>query len=828
MSLLSKIHAFQSQFNKTTGERPSVEFLNQYYGMLEAYCGQASFAVVLLALTLGYFGAPLFLWALLIVGYLFITGYPLWLVGAALGAFVLFLIPPLRQIISSVIMKIMKGVLPNISDTERTALEAGVVWCEGELFSGNPDINKLMDQPYPKLSADEQAFMDGPVEEVCKLMDDWKIWKTRKISEEVFELLKKGKFFGMIVPKEYGGLGFSALANSAVIGKLSSRSVCASITVMVPNSLGPAELLIHYGTQAQKDRYLSKLANGQEIPCFGLTEPGAGSDAGSLTSSATLFKGDDGKIYMKLNWQKRWITLAAISTVIGLAFRLYDPENLLGKGEDLGITCALIPSSNEGVVIGRRHDPLGVPFYNCPTEGKDVVVNAEDAIIGGLDGAGKGWSMLMDCLGAGRGISLPAQCTGGAKFAARVVSNHAVLRKQFGISIGKFEGVEEPMARIAGSAYYLEAMRMYTLSALDQGISPPVVTAIAKYNATEDFRKIVNDSMDIMGGAGISMGPKNLIAIPYIACPIGITVEGANILTRTLMIFGQGALRAHPYAFKEVDAVEKGDLKAFDKAFWGHIGHIVRNLCRSIVLSTTHGLLAGRGGFSGKAGRYVQKLKWASASFAIMSDLAMGILGGKLKFKEKLTGRYADILSQMYIATAVLRKFKADGEREEDLPYLEYSMDLCFSKIQKAFDGIFDNFIPPFKLIKVWSNYNSLATEPSDAITHKLSKLIQTDSEQRDRITAGIFYPTNESDQLWRQEKAFKLVSEASAIEKKIKKAVGNKTLPKKRVKDLVDLAVEKGVITASEKETIAESIKWRWDTIQVDDFSAEEFVSRS
>ncbi len=808
----------------------NVEFLNQYHGFFSEQCGSLIAGFILLLLLLGYVGAPLFIWAVAVVGVAFVLGFPLPVIAVVAVLFAVFIIVPIRKaILSSVIMKVMKGILPAISDTERTALEAGVVWGEGELFSGKPNVKKLMDEPYPQLTDEERNFINGPVEKACEMLSDWEVWRTRKIPKPVFDLLKKEKFFGMIIPKEYGGLGFSAYAHSEVIAKMSSRCVTAGITVMVPNSLGPGELLTHYGTQAQKDKYLKRLAEGDELPCFGLTEPGAGSDAGSLTSSGVLFKGEDGKIYIKLNWKKRWITLAAISTVIGLAFRLKDPENLLGTGGgDLGITCALIPADTKGVDIGRRHDPMGSPFYNCPTEGHDVVVNAEDAIIGGLEGAGGGWQMLMESLGAGRGISLPGQCAGGAKFAARVVSNHATCRKQFGLSIGKFEGVEEPIARIAGGAYFLEAMRMYTLSALDQGIKPAVVTAIAKYNATETFRSIVNDSMDVLGGAGISMGPKNLMSIPYIMAPIGVTVEGANILTRTLMIFGQGALRAHPYAFKEVDAVEKNDLSAFDKAFWGHIGHIVSNLCRSIVLSVTRGYFSSRSGFSGKAGRYVQKLRWTSASFAIMSDMAMGVLGGSLKFKEKLTGRYADILSYMYIATAVLRKYKADGYKKEDLPFVEYSLDHCFSEIQEAFDGIFGNFIAPFKPLRIWSKLNLLASPPSDKVQHKLSKLIQTDSEQRDRITNGIYFPSSESDALFCQERAFKLVKKAEAIEKKIKVAVKSKLLPKKRVKDLLDLALEKNVITKAEKEVVAESEKCRWDVIQVDDFTEDEFTSRS
>ncbi|HEY8279843.1 MAG TPA: acyl-CoA dehydrogenase, partial [Bdellovibrionota bacterium] len=514
------------------------------YGILADHCCLTFAIAASVIFVLGFQGAPLFLWTLAGAGLMFAHGasQTCWIVCGAIA--VLFNVPPLRAVvISTWVMKFMKGILPTISETERVAIEAGVVWAEGELFSGKPNFRRLLDEPYPSLTPEEQAFIDGPTQKLCDMIDDWRIWQDREISEPLMNAIKKEKFFGMIIPKEYGGLGFSALCHSEVVKKISSRSLPVGITIMVPNSLGPAELLVHYGTKAQKDKYLPDLATGKHVPCFALTEPNAGSDAGSIQASGELFKGDDGKLYIKLNWNKRWITLAAISTVLGLAFKLRDPKNLLGKGEDLGITCALIPSHTKGVVLGLRHDPLGVPFYNCPTRGNDVIVPAEECIIGGLEGAGAGWKMLMECLGAGRGISLPAQATGGSQGCALIASAHSAVRKQFGMPIGRFEGIEEPLARITGTAYTLEASRRYTCGALDKGIKPAVVTAIAKYNATEMSRKAVIDAMDILGGAGISRGPKNVISSGYICMPIGITVEGANILTRTLMIFGQGALR---------------------------------------------------------------------------------------------------------------------------------------------------------------------------------------------------------------------------------------------------------------------------------------------
>lgn len=789
---------------------------------------------ILLVLLLQYFGGPLWLWTLSLTAILIGFHAPLPLLIAFGGVFFILNVKPLRQVIfSAPIMKIMKAMklIPKISATERTALEAGVVWMEAELFSGKPNLKKLIDQPYPQLTTEEQSFLDNEVETLCKMVDDWQVFKTKQLPPEVFDYIKKKGFLGMIIPKEYGGKGFSHATHSAVIQKLSSRSISAVIYVMVPNSLGPAELLNHYGTDAQKRKYLPRLADGSEIPCFGLTEPTAGSDAGSITSEGVLFKGKDGQIYIRLNWKKRWITLASIATVLGVAFRLKDPENLLGKGVDLGITCALIPSNTAGVVLGRRHDPLGVPFQNCPMEGRDVVVNAEDSIIGGLGGAGQGWQMLMESLGAGRGISLPAQAAGGTKLVARVTGNHALIRKQFGTPIGKFEGVEEPLARIAGYAYLVEAMRNYVLSALDQKISPPICTAMAKYNATEIARKSINDGMDIMGGAGISMGPRNLLAVGYIGLPISITVEGANILTRTLMIFGQGALRAHPFAFKEVNAVEKGDVKAFDEAFWGHIGHVIRNKGRAFLLSLTRGHIHSSP-VGGPVRRYYQKLAWSSASFALFADMAMGLLGGKLKIKEKLTGRFADILSWMFIGTAVLRRWEAEGRQAKDLPLVEFSMRVAFSNIQEAFDGIFSNMDVPvvgwfFRgPIRWWSRLNTLAFQPGDELTHDVAQLLLQDEEVRERLTKGIYMPTDaNTESLARLERAYKAIRKASSIEKKLVRARKQKLIPKKMTAEVYAMAVEKNIITQDELRIIEEAERLRYDAIQVDDFSEQEYL---
>jgi acyl-CoA dehydrogenase len=803
-----------------------------FYGLFlqEGATAWAVLGSLIALLAIGFWGSPLIIWTIAIGVVLMGFGAP---TAALITYFIImavFNIRPIRSaLVSSQVMKILAPIMPQISETERTALEAGTVWAEGELFSGKPDFNKLMNESYPDLTAEEKAFIDGPVERLCSVIDDWAVSQNREIPKEAWDIIKKERFLGMIIPKEYGGLGFSALAHSQVIHKISSRSIATAITVMVPNSLGPAELLIHYGTEEQKNRLLPKLATGEELPCFALTEPNAGSDAGSITSSGTLFKGNDGKLYIKANWNKRWITLAAISTTLGLAFRLRDPNNLLGKGEDIGITAALIPTSTPGVIIGRRHDPLGVPFYNCPTQGNDVVFPI-DFVVGGVDGCGKGWGMLMDCLAAGRGISLPAQSAGGTKLITRVVSAHASIRKQFGVPIGRFEGIEEPLARIAGFNYILEAMRRYTLGALDKGIKPAVITAMAKYNSTEIGRKAVNDAMDILGGAAISRGPRNLIASQYSATPIGITVEGANILTRTLIIFGQGALRAHPYAFKEVDAIGKNDRNEFDRAFWGHVGHVIRNLCRSIVLSVSRGYLASSP-VGGSTARYYRRMAWASASFAIMADIAMGSLGGSLKTREKITGRFADILSWMYMGTAVLRRYEAEGRRKDDLPFVHFAMNHALYEIQKSFDGIFANIGVPglgwffAGPLRWWSNLNALAGEANDQHTHKIASLILADSDVRIRHTDGIYVPKNSSEQLGMLEEAFKAVKHAEAIDAKIRKAIKSKTIPKLKGTEALKAALDKGVISQDEHAALARAEDLRWQAIQVDDFSQEEYL---
>ena len=741
----------------------------------------------LVALALGYKAAPIGAWtafgAVLVAGLL---SWP-WLIAYGL-VMAVFNVQGLRsRLVSGPVMATMKALkfLPVISDTERTALTAGDVWIDGELFSGKPDWNRLVPEPYPDLDDEERAFLDGPCETVCRMTDDWEVWQSRDLPENVWQYLKDEGFFGLIIPKEYGGKGFSASMNSAVVSKLSSRSGPLGITVMVPNSLGPAELLTHYGTQEQKDHYLPRLARGEDMPCFALTEPNAGSDAGAMTASGEIFE-RDGELWVRLNWRKRYITLAAISTVLGLAFRLRDPENHLGKGEDIGITCALIPSNAKGVVLGKRHDPLGVPFYNCPTEGHDVEVKLDEVVIGGREGIGEGWKMLMESLAAGRGISLPASSTATAKMLTRVAGAYSAVRKQFGVEIGKFEGIEEGLARIAGKTYVLEAARRTTCGGLDEGAKPAVVTAMAKYNFTEIARETLNDAMDVLGGKAISMGPRNPVAAAYMATPSSITVEGANILTRTLIIFGQGAIRCHPYAWDEVQAVERNDRDAFDRAFFGHIGHVVRNVSRSVVLSTSRGLFSSSP-VTGPAAGYYKKLSWASASFATMADMAMAMLGGDLKRKEALTGRFADVFSWLYLGNAVLRRFEADGRPKEDLPYLHWSMQTCLAEIQKGFDGIFRNFDVPLVgwffrgPIATWSRLNSMSAGPSDRTMQKVAKAMQKPGEQRERMTSGMYVPTALDQTLGQLAHALVLCTAAAAVNRRIRRTATCSTAPRKR-----------------------------------------------
>jgi acyl-CoA dehydrogenase len=784
-------------------------------------------------LALGFFGVRLLGWTLWAAAFLVWWSWPTWLLVVLAVPAVIFNWPALRlRIVTTPLMRFIKkaGLLPVISNTEREALDAGTVWFEGELFSGKPDFARLQQEAYPELTQEEQAFLDGPVEEVCRMTDDWQVFQRRDLSPQSWQYLRDNGFFGMIIPKEYGGLEFSPTAVSAVIAKLSSRCIPLGITAMLPNSLGPAELLVHYGTDEQKKTLLPRLAAGKEIPCFALTEPHAGSDAGGIRANGVVFKGEDGRLMMRLNMEKRYITLASRATLLGVAFKLSDPDNLLGRGSDLGICCALVPADAPGLELGKQHDPLNVPFFNCPFTGKDVVLPL-DSLIGGPERVGQGWRMLMEQLAAGRGIMLPSQATAGTKMAARVTGAYAAVRKQFGLSIGKFEGIEEPMARIGGMAYTLEAARRFTCGGLDGGAKPAVASAIAKYYFTETMREVINDAMDICGGAGISRGPRNLLAHAYFAAPISITVEGANILTRTLMIFGQGAIRCHPFAENEISALEKGDVKGFDFAFFGHIGHVVHNLSRSMILSLTRGHAASIP-IEGVTRRDYKKLSWASARFAILADIAMASYGGDLKRKEILTGRFSDVFSWMYLASATLRRFEGEGRKREDYPLFRWSMDNAFGHIQTAFEEIYRNFDAPGigalmrGPLSWWVRMNPIGSGPSDKDCQRIARIMQTPGNQRESLTGGMFVPKDAEEALGRLEKAFLASVAADEVAKKIKAAIRKHELPRQPIHTLLAEAQTAGVITAAEVAIVEHAEELRTDVIQVDSFTEEEYKS--
>jgi len=682
-----------------------------------------------------------------------------------------------KQFLSEPLLKSIRTKLPPMSDTEREAIEAGTVWWEAELFRGNPDFNKLHAYPKPELSEEEQAFVDGPTEKLCQMIDDWHIThELNHLPEEVWDFMKREKFLGMIIPKEFDGLGFSAQAHSEVVLKLASKSVTGAVTVMVPNSLGPAELLLHYGTEEQKNYYLPRLAVGDEIPCFALTGPKAGSDAGAMPDYGVVCKGKyKGKevLGFRLNWDKRYITLGPVATLLGLAFKAYDPDQLLGEKEELGITCALIPTDMPGVTIGDRHYTLNAAFQNGPNYGKDVFIPME-MIIGGQQRIGQGWRMLMESLATGRGISLPALATAGGKQTSRMTGAYARVRKQFRIPIGKFEGVEEALARMGGFAYLMDASRQLTTVGLDMGERPSVVSAILKYNLTEMMRKAIDDAMDVHGGRGICMGPSNYLARTYQAVPISITVEGANILTRSMIIFGQGAMRCHPYLLSELEAAHQSDpeksLNDFDAALFGHLGYTSRNAIRSFLYALSGSHLA-----PGQAQRaqpeYYRHLSRLSASFSMLADMALLVLGGELKRKEKLSGRFADGLSHLYLGSAALKRFEDQGRPEADQPLLEWSMHYCFAEIQKSLDGIIKHFpLKPMRWILrlLIFPYGRRYSYPNDKTGHLIAKLLLEPSETRDRLTKGIYQSIDPNDPYGRVEYALHKTLEAEPIEKRL------------------------------------------------------------
>jgi acyl-CoA dehydrogenase len=726
-----------------------------------------------------------------------------------------------RDFITKPIFSWARGVLPPMSDTEREALEAGDVWWDADLFTGNPDWAKLLSYPQATLTAEEKAFLNGPVDELCAMLDDWKInWEWRDLPPEVWTFIKEHKFFGMIIPKDYGGLGFSPYAHSEVVRKLSSRSLTAAVTVMVPNSLGPGELLMRFGTKEQQEKWLPRLADGRDIPCFGLTSPEAGSDAASMIDSGIICKGNfEGRevLGLKLNWHKRYITLGPVATLLGLAFKAYDPDHLVGQQEELGITVALIPTDLPGVEIGRRHLPAMQVFQNGPNWGHDVFIPL-DYIIGGQERIGEGWKMLMTALAAGRGISLPSLSAAGAAYAARTTGAYARIREQFGISIGKFEGIEEPLARIAATAYLLDAARRLTCAALNQGHHPAVISGIMKLQATERMRIAIDDAMDIHAGKAVIDGPQNYLGNLYRSVPVGITVEGANILTRNLIVFGQGAIRAHPYLLEEMNALGDSDrargLDAFDKAFWKHVGHSITTLFRAWGRNWSVGLFAPAPD-AGEATSFYRQLSRYSSAFALCADMALLTLGGALKRKEMLSARFGDILSELYLLSAALKRWQDEGRHHEDFAALEWCMASGFKTIENRFAEILANLPNRFVglILKfLIQPFGARVLGPSDRVVHACAQLVLEPSIARDRLTPDLSHVEDDGG-LARLEKAFRLMTGAEDVARKMHAA---------HLHDWKE-AVAKGVITQGEAGRIAAAQEAVAKVIEVDDFAAEE-----
>ena len=770
---------------------------------------------------------------------LFGAGHPLWLALLWLlfaGMAVLNIEEFRRENVTRRALAIYRTMLPSMSDTEREALEAGSVWWDGELFSGMPEWDRLMSFPPPKLSDEEQAFLDGPCEELCRMLDDWEnSHELADMPEKVWAYIKKHRFFAMIIPKDYGGLGFSAYANAMVITKLASRSTVASSTIGVPNSLGPAELLLHYGTDEQKQRWLPGLASGDEVPCFALTSPQAGSDAAALIDSGVVCRGEwqgEEIVGIRLNWDKRYITLAPIATVLGLAFKLYDPDHLLGEQEEYGITAALIPTDLPGIEIGRRHYPLTIPFQNGPTYGKDVFVPL-DFILGGQDMAGKGWKMLVELLSVGRAITLPSSGAGGGQAAAWASGAYTQLRRQFGLPVAKFDGVGEALARIAGNTYIMNAAVSVTSGAIDQGEKPAVPSAILKYHCTELGRKVANDAMDVHGGKAVMMGPKNYLGRGWMATPIAITVEGANILTRSLIIFGQGAMRCHPFVLRELAAAADPDevrgLAEFDRALFGHIGYAISNVARAFVLAMTHAKFS-RVPLNTPTRRYYQNINRYSAAFALAADFAMLTLGGKLKIKELLSARLGDVLSSMYLASTVLKHFENQGRRAADLPLVEWSVRTLMYQAQEQLHSFLRNFPnrPVAFLMRCFIFPRGRTySAPSDELGRAVVDLITTTGESRDRLSAQAYTALEPGNPLGLLEEALALSEEVAPLEARLRQARKEGLLDSEYLGHQIEEAERTEVISADEAARLRDFHEKVMNLLGVDDFDPAELGRR-
>jgi len=740
-------------------------------------------------------------------------------------------LPRIRQkYISQPVLTFMRNAMPKISKTEQEALDAGNTWWEVDLFSGKPDYSKIRDLPISELSSEEQAFLDGPVEELCGMLDDWKINQIDyDLPKSVWDFLKANQFFAMIIPKVYGGLEFSALGHSSVVMKIAGRSITAAVTVMVPNSLGPGELLMHYGTEAQKDYYLPRLSSGEDIPCFALTGPENGSDAGAMPDTGIVcrqtFEGKDNTLGIRLNWDKRFITLGPVATILGLAFKLYDPDHLIGEKNNIGITLALIKTDIEGIEIGNRHFTANHMFMNGPNRGHDVFIPM-DWVIGGQKYVGRGWMMLMNCLAEGRAVSLPALSTGAGKYISRYTGAYSRIRKQFKVPIGHFEGIEEALAEIAGNTYIMNAARELTLLGLDTGEKPSVISAIVKYQMTERMRKSVNLAMDIHAGHGICLGPKNFLGRAYQGIPISITVEGANILTRSMIVFGQGALRSHPYLLKEIEAINHQDQEAsielFDDALFGHVGFIISNVFRSLILGLTGARFTNAPG-KGKVKRYYQQLTRMSSAFALLADACVLILGGSLKRKEKISGRLADALSNMYLITAVLKHYEDQGYKQDDLPLLIWACEDSLFKTQEAMKSVMRNF--PIRFVgRILNMVIFPLTKPYGGATdyqgHKIARLLLNPSSARDRLTKGIYFTDDPNDAMGRIEHALNTSLDSESAERKLRDARRIGLITARDITSAVADAIKQSIINEAEAEKILVAHAATLNAISVDEFS--------
>ena len=751
----------------------------------------------------------------------------LWLVVAA--PLVVLWVPALRRrVFSDRLYAFYRASMPDLSRTEREALDAGSTWWDAELFTGDPDWRVLLDAPARTLSDAERAFLEGPTEQLCGMLDDWRDnHELHDLPPQAWAFVKAQGFFGMVIPPEYGGKGFSQTGHASVIMKLATRSISGALTVMIPNSVGPGKLLLKYGTDAQKRYWLPRLAAGEEIPCFALTGPEAGSDAGAIPDTGIVCV-QDGVLGVRLDFDKRYITLGPVATVLGLAFKLYDPDGLLNVGaaprRDYGITLALVPVNTPGVETGRRHNPMHMSFMNGPVRGRDVFVPL-DALIGGVEYAGQGWRMLIEALTDGRSISLPALSTAAAKVAARATGAYARVRSQFKTPIGYFEGVQEALARIAGNAYAMDAARRVTLAALDDGKKPPVISAILKYNTTERARQVIADALDVHGGAGVCLGPRNVVGLLHQFPPVAVTVEGANILTRSMMTFGQGAIRCHPYLLDELAAANAEDraqgLRDFDRVVTAHIGLTVSNGVRAVLLGLSGGAFA-RAPRDGAVAGYYRQLTRVSAAFSLTADLLLLTLRGELKRRERISARMADVLSQMYLASTALKHFDQTGARDEDLPLVRWACEDALFRAGRAFDELFDNLEPRWlAAILRWFVFpwGAAFRRPSDALDHAVACTLLAPSSVRDRLTAGMYLPRSTREPLGRLEDALRQLCESEGSRRKLNDALRMKLASGRTLAEQLESAAAAGAITADDATRLRDADAARREALAVDDF---------